>query len=738
MKRLLIFLALVNVSSAVLSQADFVTLRGRQFYDGDGQPFYPLVMNYVCMLACNPANKYDYVLANYIKNGPTEEYECSDAATCHQTIIDELTQIKAMGFNMIRPAFTPMWDKDLQQFKLKGYDFGSNPAERDIIVDPDPLHTLNYGNLQNYFSLLEFIADEAWQLGMYTMINGFLGDVTTEPAKTIYLDFLPLLGERFKDNKHIAFYDITNEPYYQYDNHITKQQACEIISDFYDLLKGADEHHHLITAGNLGVEETYVYDVGLMKSDFSQPHFYPLYPNYDYSYDHYLDRVKGRLYWMNRNCPLPWIQGEVSFRAADGYSVPVNLGEEAKVDGSLTDQENFVTASLAAARDCDASGYVWWDYQDGNYPDPIDGFGLIKMHAGYPYPNAGDIKPAADVFANYLDPLTHQPPDPVSHACVEPDYYRDPFHHADFNTTLQNAVSGRVEWPDGSSVDDAVIEGLNWLDTDDNGTFQYPLDDKFFHSWIYTYSDGASMGSNFTIIPYSIIHPADPKIIYIRGSATGASRFDYPPNQWPWTDVQINTTPPTFTITKVGMQYDETVSDINVPTGNTENFKGRNSLTVKGTSIVEGSSDLTARNEINVTENFHATPDDEVHIFTSETFTDCDAYSGFARFAGPGSASEDNGSGDGMIELQFKQSQIAKADIEVVPNPSSGIFSVLKSKNGTYGEGMILRNIIGQEIGHFNCKENKIVLDLSYLAKGIYFIETSLDQIPVVKKIIIN
>ena len=52
--------------------------------------------------------------------------------------------------------------------------------------------------------------------------------------------------------------------------------------------------------------------------DFSEPHPYSNIEKKDgYNITNMLNRVKGQLYWLGKNCPIPWIEGETGFRSSD-------------------------------------------------------------------------------------------------------------------------------------------------------------------------------------------------------------------------------------------------------------------------------------------------------------------------------------------------------------------------------------------------------------------------------------
>ncbi|MBL0342661.1 MAG: hypothetical protein IPP71_18290 [Bacteroidetes bacterium] len=247
---------------------------------------------------------------------------------------------------------------------------------------------------------------------MYTMLNGALGDVSDPLAYNRYLEFLDLLGKRFKDNKWLAFYDILNEPLYKYKyahadgdiNFYTKKQACELVEDFYNALKNPNaDPNHLVSGGNLVTEDVILFDPSLMKLDFSQPH---LYSEKFISYDgmnltNKINRVNGSTYWVYKNIPMPWINGETGFPSSDVFPIGVNL-----VAGTNQDQKTYADNILSSTRDHGGSGFTWWNFQDGaweEYGTEIFGYGLLILESGID-------KPAVNSFQSYLDPSTNQPP----------------------------------------------------------------------------------------------------------------------------------------------------------------------------------------------------------------------------------------------------------------------------------------------------------------------------------------
>ncbi|MBL0342660.1 MAG: hypothetical protein IPP71_18285 [Bacteroidetes bacterium] len=50
--------------------------------------------------------------------------------------MNDLHQIKLMGFNMVRPDFTAEWDTDVNQFYLKGRTYGIQTTRQIRITIP--------------------------------------------------------------------------------------------------------------------------------------------------------------------------------------------------------------------------------------------------------------------------------------------------------------------------------------------------------------------------------------------------------------------------------------------------------------------------------------------------------------------------------------------------------------------------------------------------------------------------
>ncbi len=105
-------------------------------------------------------------------------------------------------------------------------------------------------------------------------------------------------------------------------------------------------------------------DPAVVKVDFTSPHPYPAtFARENYSYELAYERFLGRLTWLNRNSPLPWIIGEISLGAMDDYyeidTVPnpdvwtrYALSPPRVNTSDLQVQKDFAEQSLEDVRNC--------------------------------------------------------------------------------------------------------------------------------------------------------------------------------------------------------------------------------------------------------------------------------------------------------------------------------------------------------------------------------------------------
>nr|HMT28320.1 hypothetical protein [Bacteroidia bacterium] len=169
------------------------------------------------------------------------------------------------------------------------------------------------------------------------------------------------------------------------------------------------------------------------------------------------------------------------------------------------------------------------------------------------------------------------------------------------NPTEMGAVSATITDQNNNAVSNAFIRGLNLykIKYHDPG----PFDDELVKNWIYTFSDDTGY---FKLIPYTENLINDYRIFIVSGSATGTEKFAYGNNE---TQVTI---PSSIIIDRVKFEFDDIFNEI-VPFGVDKNFKAWNSIKIN--SEILGQSTIRAREEINLTNGFHAFTNSEVHIF---------------------------------------------------------------------------------------------------------------------------
>jgi len=229
------------------------------------------------------------------------------------------------------------------------------------------------------------------------------------------------------------------------------------------------------------------------------------------------------------------------------------------------------------------------------------------------------------------------------------------------------------------------------------------------------------------------------KIVFIRGSAVGAEKFERG-DEWPWEDEQMApANVGTINLEKIDFQKTTYVSDIIVNIGNTEIFTGGMALEVNDITV-NGTSDFTAREEINISSEFHASTGSEVHIYPSTTFSDCGDYNNFQlrQYSNILAVSDTTDNAfTHEIELLFKKETVWEVDI--VPNPNHGIFSVqIYNEKKDIFVHLTVRNLMGEPLKEIKTKENNITLDFSNFSKGVYFLEISTDNERITKKMILN
>ncbi|MBL0341678.1 MAG: cellulase family glycosylhydrolase [Bacteroidetes bacterium] len=564
-----------------------------------------------------------------------------------------------------------------------------------------------------------------------------------------YASYLTELAKVIKDKPALLAYDLYNEPFWLiWDNGRNmdkkKDSVCQYVSLWYDAINGEDPNH-LVTLGGTDFNDVLYWDTGVMKIDFVSVHTYP-YPddnNITPANSAILrEDIINQFHFYTEALGKPWIIGETGFSASDETCLAN------KIWGDEADQVNYFSEILSAVRDCGGSGFSWWLFQDihwycvdntvctptcsycricdNNDPLSVVGdidqnyFGLQKYTDPDPLTgqySTADLKSAAQVSIDFDEGNGV----PALAPCDAPtSFYYDPSHFSTLNTNTSTYLTGRIEDQDGNAISSAVIIAQNWLYTIDPTPL--PDDEERHHQYIHTFSNDNTLGNNFTVIPYTPFNPNDPRIVYLKASAVGASKVEL--GGW-GSDVAMNQNVGAIILDKMTLDYDSQIDNVVISTSSLKtDYLAWNSLKITNATINSGvTSELVARNEISIMPNFNAEYGSDVHIYLYETFSDCDDYTGFLRMTGPDADNSQSTltSNQKQIKLSFQKS-ISKLNIK--PNPSSGKYSVkIDSETDIKTMNLIIRNTLGEEMIKKEFAGFEYEIDLSNFINGIYFLE---------------
>ncbi|MCL2291409.1 MAG: T9SS type A sorting domain-containing protein [Bacteroidetes bacterium] len=725
MKNKIIILFLLLLFTCGMAQQ--VTIKGKDFYMGN-EKFYPVVMNFSVNVVNNNGNYYLSADHGY---GPTNFYECSNTIDCSAQLLEHFNYLASIGFNTVRivglnPHYRPKYTSlDGLNFLVKNplSPIGNSWIHLELSNPSDP--TLLTA-LSAYDKILE-LADAA-SLKVILLMKGektHWDDTEVELRKT----FLEVVASHLHNSNYssaLLAYDLVNEPDYhiEFDNVITfpktKQQACEIISTWYDAVK-TNAPHHLVTIGNCGMDDIFSFDPSILKVDFNSLHYYPRFKPYENKADPNTQelarqRTLNDLYWFNQASIVPWIVGETGFRAR---ATPGNH----EMDGTLNDMGDFVTYSLNSVCNCGGSGYSWWQYQDLNWG--VWGgcsFGLLEHGA---VPPTAEKQPAVDNFRNYVPGVTGICPVDKSDLFDETKTYYNLYKYtAPDNLKLTRHVVDQ----DGTPIRDAVVRVATFLGKDSvvmiiNGMPKDTTVDRWSAYYTHTDVNGKFIAIpcttqyGFTGKPQNII----PEIHDLRISAAGAEVKSYDNNIW----VII---PDTIKLNKI--KDNVIVSGETVLSGHVKIYKGRKSLTVLNTTVNPGAwVDFTSQKSITLLSGFTASAGSSiVNIYIAPP--DCNdlAFQSSKKSISlvPKNNIPEIEKPEELKEIMLSfENNTFKNYISVFPNPANGTVTIQFYSNITDASlsHIKLYDIFGRTIFTISPNCTSYLLDVSKYSKGVYFIE---------------
>lgn len=734
-----ILLFAINANSLFGQGTGYISLEGRQFKDAFGDDFYPIICNYGFALTfTNLGNYYLSPNSSYGEGYactscdplPNYDFDKDNQSDCLKQIHDELTRIHDMRFNVIRTYGLAPFKTDPNKVGVIGFNLEATENKHPIYANAsvqllpisptpyaydDPLNT----NVQLLFSFYDLILQEAQACSLKVLLDVAYDDIAAHPIDVAdYASYLSALADRYKNNSALMGYVVIEEPSYnQHNTGHTKQEICDITSQWYDAIKAKDSHH-LITMGGSDLVDILEWDPGVMKLDFYCPHIYPRIIDYEnYSITNAFDRVLGDLIWITGNSPMPWLVGETAFSAYDDSYYNTNhtsqIISSPRVDGSVQEQAAYGQYILDAVRNTNGSGISWWNYQEhwwGSDLQREDGYGLLR-HG--PLTDGNIEKPITMVFRNYPLP----PPNPVP--ITSPSNYLNllnliPSSYSYSGTVFEEGTTNPIK--------DAIVFGWTRYYLPDNTGDNIPEEASDF---IYTFTN--KVDGSFTL------HPLNPNAILntyisrplteltkVTVSTAGAEREPFGPEQGTPlpSSIYLNIAPFNFDL----QVSNEIIDAANSP----RNYKGWNTLKVNNVSVISGGiSDMKAKREISVEADFHAENGSELHVFCAPAiFSDCSIdLNGFLRMVNNATAETNLTIPAKEIELDFSP-KFDFTFLELKPNPNDGIFTVeIKSSHNEILKNKIqIFDIVGNILFQEETTNNISSLNLISVAKGIYYV----------------
>jgi hypothetical protein len=741
MKILVNFLLVTFFWSSTLfsTYGQYITLVGKQFKDGEGNNFYPIMCNYSCQLAYGAeliedlSNSYvtpikDYGVG-YGSPSPNINFECNDQPGCQEQLNQDFQKLLSMGFNTVRimglsptkvldPAVNPGFyiNTEFNNYSgnWKGTVFNILPPYQ---TNPPGGNIL----LEQLFHFWDIVLEVASQNGLKIIFVVGWGDIAALNEYLDYADYLTAVANHFRTNQTLMAYEVMQEPtgvlnYHNYG--YLKSDVCKITSAWYDSLKRYDSNH-LVTLG-ASLYELWEWDPAVMKIDFFSAHIYPDIQNaFEDSTDFYntcrIKRVLGVMAWLDSECPIPWIIGETGYRAQDDYYYDKNNWVPQpvyypNVHGNLLQQKKYADTTLQYVRNCHGSGYAWWNYQENWWSITEDGYGLLR-HGDISTPNIE--KDVVDAFKDYANP----PPAPQPYSI--PDTYYQPYICSIGNGFYP--VYGQVIDQNFLEVGNALIRGVH-----------YSMPGTFGIS-IYAFSD--SLNGTFTIS-----NPKnDIKYLFNMVSITGiGTSVLHITNLF---DSTGQNTPASYQVTNSVLDYISTISDLNIEIGDNRSFKAWNSIdlinvNIKGNGIIGGTAEFVSRESTHVNPSFRAQIGSNVHLWNAQTFPDC----GNLLFM------PTNNPSLGSLMMDFPKKSIdldfipTCTDYSLTPNPSNGLINIQRSYycDSTDSPTTIrVYNLLGQIVFSQMFNQNSIIIDISQQGNGVYIVSIDDNTCIIVKKIIV-
>lgn len=530
------FLLMLYASVLCISaRAQYVTLDGRQFRDEHGKDFYPVACNFIAEYLCTKSQPQPF-FPSPAKDHDGPCYECVSLNSCLDQFTANFKKLRQLHFNTIRlymlnPGYYARSGDNTKGWAVKALDLDilkpvncwtqkpANEYTRSFNLSPSFGMDPNLKLVLDYYDAVLLRAARE-DLKVLLDLGVAIGDYSPD-FMDHYGTYLGIVARHFASKstpdsvkQAILAYIILEEPSKSWnlstlwpavtEGH-SKPDAARYVSMWYDSLKRYDPHH-LITLGFTPFD-LFEYDPSMMKLDFASPHIYPQKQEYEGKrfFQGMLDQARGWYYYLANSLPMPYLIGETGFRSK--YLDNNHDGNQ----GTNEQQRIFAEKTLRIARDCKASGYSWWYYQDYYWGNPLECF--WGLYGRDPHTLITKEKPVASAFRNY-DPAEDRG------SFSPPASYYDPYHHARYAAAYgydrSGYLHGHVQDQYGKPVKNAYVMGQNRLHGKGSST------------WLSSHFTFTDESGDFILIPFDYETDQEPnynviETLYV--TAPGCSSF---------------------------------------------------------------------------------------------------------------------------------------------------------------------------------------------------------------------
>lgn len=482
------YVFLLSMLIGTIANAQYITVQGDQFYDENGQPFFPMVMNYVVDTYYPTTYLPDpNDLPTYpVTPTPTQVGELrfgrsslfSDNGWFGFTnpdmgipsIDQDLAEIKAQGFNTIRLISGAFKKATGPGFYLEAKRFPFGQHYVNVNMDPpyssDP--AINPVSAF-YFDRIKVVCDHANALGLKVLVEPVLGTplVQVQLGDVNHLDHLEFLEVFASYINSLQLHNILGYEFYGEPTFVTlpdgldrtKAQICELAASWNQAVKAVDPDH-LTTIGGVFNDDAFKegWDPMLLEVDFASMHLYPgpdLYRNllpseYSAQLASMIERYQNMIRHYDSYIKKPYVITETGFGGENAFN-PDGTPNTLLVfpdacHGDEQAQDDFLRATYPMIRDSRSSGYGWWLFHNPNWAENPTPSNITQHNLAYfveryygllrfdnPHPTSGWVPSRKTAAITLVDWASNPPPtqqlDPVPDALDMNDRYFNPFLH---------------------------------------------------------------------------------------------------------------------------------------------------------------------------------------------------------------------------------------------------------------------------------------------------------------------